>query len=81
MLLPIPLIHRSPLHSYSHAHTHPGVSPDEDDVTLLFEDVHRRRNVVPPHAVPVKPTLVRWDSARPLGVENAVVTNSGEAGI
>ncbi|KAJ7303607.1 hypothetical protein DFH08DRAFT_986188 [Mycena albidolilacea] len=58
-----------------------GVSPDEDDVTLLFEDVHRRRNVVPPHAVPVKPTLVRWDSARPLGVENVVVMNVGEAGM
>ncbi|KAJ7733370.1 ubiquitin-protein ligase molybdopterin-converting factor [Mycena olivaceomarginata] len=54
---------------------------DEDDVALLFEDVHRGRSVVPPHAVPVKPTLVRWDPARPLGVENVVVMDAGEAGV
>ncbi|KAJ7787181.1 hypothetical protein B0H14DRAFT_3581006 [Mycena olivaceomarginata] len=54
---------------------------DEDDVALLFEDVHRGRSVVPPPAVPVKPTLVRWDSARALGVENVVVMNAGEAGV
>ncbi|KAJ7818662.1 ubiquitin-protein ligase molybdopterin-converting factor [Mycena olivaceomarginata] len=44
---------------------------DEDDVALLFEDVHRGRSVVPPHAVPVKPTLVR----------NVVVMDAGEAGV
>ncbi|KAJ7303605.1 hypothetical protein DFH08DRAFT_976949 [Mycena albidolilacea] len=32
---------------------------DEDDVALLFEDVHRGRSVVPPHAVPVKPSVMR----------------------
>ncbi|KAJ7818675.1 hypothetical protein B0H14DRAFT_3473602 [Mycena olivaceomarginata] len=66
-----------------HAHMHtPGAPPlDEDDVALLFEDVHRGRSVVPPPAVPVKPTLVRWDSARALGVENVVVMNAGEAGV
>ncbi|KAJ7732082.1 hypothetical protein B0H14DRAFT_3615853 [Mycena olivaceomarginata] len=37
---------------------------DEDDVALLFEDVHRGRSVVPPHAVPVEPSVVRWDPAR-----------------
>ncbi|KAJ7768009.1 hypothetical protein B0H14DRAFT_3895037 [Mycena olivaceomarginata] len=54
---------------------------DEDDVALLFEDVHRGRNVVPPHAVPVKPTVVRWDPGRALGVENVVVMEAGEAGV
>jgi hypothetical protein len=52
---------------------------DEDDVALLFRDVHRRRNVVPPHAVSVKPTLVQWDPARALGVETVVVMEAGEA--
>ncbi|KAJ7247439.1 ubiquitin-protein ligase molybdopterin-converting factor [Mycena haematopus] len=51
----------------------------EDDVGLLFDDVHRGRSVVPPHRVPVKPTLVWWDRARPLGPENVVVMDVGEA--
>ncbi|KAJ7787188.1 hypothetical protein B0H14DRAFT_3163380 [Mycena olivaceomarginata] len=54
---------------------------DEDDVALLFEDVHRGRNVVPPHAVPVEPIVVRWDPVRALGVENVVVMEAGEAGV
>ncbi|KAJ7303634.1 hypothetical protein DFH08DRAFT_976976 [Mycena albidolilacea] len=54
---------------------------DEDDVALLFKDVHRGRTVVPPHAVPVKPTVVRWDPARALGVENVVVMEAEEAGV
>ncbi|KAJ7788385.1 hypothetical protein B0H14DRAFT_3504309, partial [Mycena olivaceomarginata] len=47
----------------------PGTLPhlDEDGVTLLFEDIHLGRSVILPHAVPVKPTLVKWDAARPLG--------------
>ncbi|KAJ6545462.1 hypothetical protein B0H19DRAFT_1266895 [Mycena capillaripes] len=52
---------------------------DEDDVALLFEDLHRGRSVLPPHAVPVKATLVRWDPARPLGVENVVVMDAADA--
>ncbi|KAF8199424.1 hypothetical protein K438DRAFT_1583404, partial [Mycena galopus ATCC 62051] len=52
---------------------------DEDDVALLFEDVHRGRTAVPPHAVPVKPTLVVWDRSKPVGVENVVVMERGEA--
>ncbi|KAJ7224726.1 hypothetical protein B0H12DRAFT_1328810 [Mycena haematopus] len=51
----------------------------EDDVALLFDDVHRGRSVVPPHRVPVKPMLVWWDHARPLGLENVVVLDVGEA--
>ncbi|KAJ7227598.1 hypothetical protein B0H12DRAFT_1328655 [Mycena haematopus] len=51
----------------------------EDDVALLFDDVHRGRSVVPPHRVPVKPTLVWWDRTRPLGPENVVVMDAGEA--
>ncbi|KAJ7888896.1 hypothetical protein B0H14DRAFT_3429876 [Mycena olivaceomarginata] len=47
----------------------PGTLPhlDEDGVVLLFEDIHLGRSVIPPHAVPVKPMLVKWDAARPLG--------------
>ncbi|KAJ7911833.1 ubiquitin-protein ligase molybdopterin-converting factor [Mycena leptocephala] len=52
---------------------------DEDDVALLFEDVHRGRSVLPPHAVPVKATLVRWDPAKPLRVENVVVMEAADA--
>ncbi|KAJ7649134.1 ubiquitin-protein ligase molybdopterin-converting factor [Mycena polygramma] len=52
---------------------------DEDDVALLFEDIYRGRSVVPPHAVPVKPTLVRWDPAKPLALENVVVMDAAEA--
>ncbi|KAJ7210837.1 ubiquitin-protein ligase molybdopterin-converting factor [Mycena pura] len=52
---------------------------DEDDVALLFEDVHRGRSVVPPHAVPARPVLVRWDPAAPLALENIVVMDAPEA--
>jgi hypothetical protein len=60
----------------THPHPPRRIPLDEDDVALLFEDVHRGRSVVPPRAVPVKPTLVRWDPARPLGVENVVVMDA-----
>ncbi|KAF8065053.1 hypothetical protein FPV67DRAFT_1562911 [Lyophyllum atratum] len=52
---------------------------DEDDVALIFEDVHRGRSVIPPHNVPARPTLVRWDVTKPLSVENCVVMDYGEA--
>jgi hypothetical protein len=35
--------------------------------------------VLPPHAVPVKATLVRWDPAKPLRVENVVVMEAADA--
>ncbi|KAG0703571.1 hypothetical protein DFH29DRAFT_998396 [Suillus ampliporus] len=52
---------------------------DEDDVALIFEDLHLGRSVVPPHAVPVHPALLRWDPAKPLTPENCVVFESTEA--
>ncbi|KAJ6618690.1 hypothetical protein B0H10DRAFT_2189366 [Mycena sp. CBHHK59/15] len=52
---------------------------DEDDVALIFEDLHRGRSVLPPHAVPSRPTLVRWDPAIPLRVDNCVVMDSPDA--
>ncbi|TFK31542.1 ubiquitin-protein ligase molybdopterin-converting factor [Crucibulum laeve] len=52
---------------------------DEDDVALIFEDLYRGRSVVPPHDVPSRPTLVRWDPARPLSTENCVVFDFADA--
>ncbi|KAF5384387.1 hypothetical protein D9615_003399 [Tricholomella constricta] len=52
---------------------------DEDDVSLIFEDVHRGRSVIPPHNVPSRPVLVRWDISQPLTVDNCVVMEFGEA--
>ncbi|KAG6885216.1 hypothetical protein C0993_004776 [Termitomyces sp. T159_Od127] len=52
---------------------------DEDDVSLIFEDVHRGRSVIPPHNVPSRPVLVRWNIARPLTVDNCVVMDFAEA--
>lgn len=46
---------------------------DEDDVALIFEDLHRGRSIIPPHDVPSRPTLVRWELTRPLTVDNCVV--------
>ncbi|KAH7928885.1 ubiquitin-protein ligase molybdopterin-converting factor [Leucogyrophana mollusca] len=52
---------------------------DEDDVALIFEDLHLGRSVVPPHAVPSRPTLMRWDLTSPLTPENCVVFEFAEA--
>ncbi|KAF9011788.1 ubiquitin-protein ligase molybdopterin-converting factor [Cyathus striatus] len=52
---------------------------DEDDVNLIFEDVYRGRSVIPPHDVPTRPTLIRWDPAKPLGVDNCVVFDYSDA--
>ncbi|OAX42227.1 ubiquitin-protein ligase molybdopterin-converting factor [Rhizopogon vinicolor AM-OR11-026] len=52
---------------------------DEDDVALIFEDLHLGRSVVPPHVVPARPTLLRWDPAKPLTLENCVVFEFAEA--
>ena len=46
---------------------------DEDDVALIFEDLYQGRSVVPPHDVPSRPTLARWDYTQPLAVDNCVV--------
>ncbi|KAJ7874929.1 hypothetical protein B0H14DRAFT_3550890 [Mycena olivaceomarginata] len=80
-VLPIPLMRSSSFPSCSPAPSFSRLPLDEDDVALLFEDVNRGRNAVPPHAVPVKPIVVRWDPARALGVENVVVIEAGEAGV
>ncbi|KAE9402666.1 hypothetical protein BT96DRAFT_1017423 [Gymnopus androsaceus JB14] len=52
---------------------------DEDDIGLLFEDIHRGRSVFPPHEVPTKPALVRWDLSQPLTMENCVVMEEKDA--
>lgn len=52
---------------------------DEDDVSLIFEDVSLGRSVIPPHDVPSRPTLVRWDASRPLTVDNCVVMEHKDA--
>lgn len=52
---------------------------DEDDVALIFEDLHRGRSVIPPHNVPSRPTLVRWDPLLPLTVDNCVVMEFADA--
>ena len=55
------------------------LSINEDDVALIFEDLHLGKSVLPPHAVPSKPTLVRWDASRPLTIENCVVMDHKDA--
>lgn len=52
---------------------------DEDDVALLFEDLYLGRSVVPPHSVPSRPQLIRWDPSKPLVIENCVVFDFAEA--
>ena len=52
---------------------------DEDDVAFIFEDLHRGRSVVPPHNVPSRPVLLRWDIECPLTLENCVVMDTPEA--
>ncbi|KAH9971597.1 hypothetical protein BGW80DRAFT_1561591 [Lactifluus volemus] len=43
------------------------------DIALLYDDFALGRSVVPPHAVCVRPALVRWDPRTPLSLENCVV--------
>ncbi|KAI6145194.1 hypothetical protein BKA82DRAFT_4170846 [Pisolithus tinctorius] len=52
---------------------------DEDDAFLIFEDLHLGRSVVPPHAVPSRPQLIRWDARKGLMLENCVVFDFSEA--
>lgn len=51
---------------------------DEDDVSLILEDFYRGRSIIPPHEVPARPMLVRWDFRRPLGLDNCVVMDQGD---
>ncbi|KIO28269.1 hypothetical protein M407DRAFT_22480 [Tulasnella calospora MUT 4182] len=46
---------------------------DESDIAFIFEDLHRGRTIVPPHLIPQRPLLSRWDVTKPLSVENCVV--------
>ncbi|KAL4072144.1 hypothetical protein J3A83DRAFT_4239362 [Scleroderma citrinum] len=52
---------------------------DEDDVSFIFEDLYRGRSIVPPHNVPLRPQLIRWDATKPLSLENCVVFDFPEA--
>ena len=52
---------------------------DEDDVAMIFEDLHRGRSVIPPHVVPSRPVLVRWDPKVPLTAENCTVMEHTDA--
>ncbi|CDO72129.1 hypothetical protein BN946_scf184962.g72 [Trametes cinnabarina] len=52
---------------------------DDDDIGLVFEDLHRGRSVRPPYAVPERPALVRWDPDRPLSLQNCVVFEFADA--
>ena len=52
---------------------------DDDDVFMIFEDVYRGRSILPPHDVPNKPMLVRWDYTRPLSVDNVVPMDQPDA--
>lgn len=52
---------------------------DEDDVGLIFDDLYRGRSAIPPHAVPSRPALARWDPLRPLTMDNCVVFEQSEA--
>ena len=51
---------------------------DEDDIELVFEDVHRGRSVVPPHPVLTNPKLSRWEMSEPLSLVNCVVFDGPE---
>lgn len=65
---------------YPYAQAHRSRLPiDEDDVELIFEDVHRGRSAIPPHVVPSRPTLVRWDPKQQLTVTNCVVMDQKDA--
>ncbi|KAH8112931.1 ubiquitin-protein ligase molybdopterin-converting factor [Phellopilus nigrolimitatus] len=46
---------------------------DETDIAYILEDLHRGRSLIPPHRVPNKVALTRWDPSAPLSVQNCVV--------
>ncbi|KAF9651235.1 hypothetical protein BDM02DRAFT_3139558 [Thelephora ganbajun] len=52
---------------------------DDNDIFMIFEDVYRGRSILPPHDVPNKPALVRWDYTRPLSADNIVPMDQPDA--
>lgn len=48
-------------------------------MAFIFEDLYRGRSVVPPHDVPTRPTLVRWDPLISLSIDNCVVFELSDA--
>ena len=46
---------------------------------IIFDDIHRGRSVRPPHAVPERAALVRWDAEAPLSLENCVAFEFADA--
>lgn len=59
--------------------THSKLPVDDDDAGLLFDDIHRGRSVRPPHPVPERSALVRWDPAAPLSLENCAAFEYADA--
>ncbi|EJD01943.1 ubiquitin-protein ligase molybdopterin-converting factor [Fomitiporia mediterranea MF3/22] len=51
---------------------------DETDVAYIYEDLHRGRSLIPPHRVPNKAALTRWDPSEPVTVQNCVVLDLPE---
>lgn len=52
------------------------LSIDEDDVSYIFEDLYRGRSAIPPHDVPNKPQLTRWNLSTPLSLDNCIVLDA-----
>ncbi|GAA5972097.1 hypothetical protein JCM11641_002493 [Rhodosporidiobolus odoratus] len=50
----------------------------EDDMTYLYEEIHRTRSVCPPHALPARPTVLRWRKDKELAWDNIVVFDREE---
>ncbi|BGP17641.1 hypothetical protein JCM10213_001293 [Rhodosporidiobolus nylandii] len=50
----------------------------EDDMSYLFEEIHRARSVCPPNAFPARPTVLRWRKDKPLAWNNIVVFDREE---
>ncbi|BGP41374.1 hypothetical protein JCM10450v2_005416 [Rhodotorula kratochvilovae] len=50
----------------------------EDDMTYIYEEIHRAKSVAPPHAYPARPTVLRWRKARGLAWDNLVVFDREE---
>ncbi len=51
---------------------------DERDIGFIFDDLHRGRSIVPPHALVAKPALTRWDIREPLSLVNCVVLSRSD---
>lgn len=51
----------------------------EQDIAYIFEDLHRGRSTIPPHAILPRPQLSRWNIHEPLTPQNCVVLSHQEA--